>query len=91
MAVGGPTERQVGLARAVRHLREADKVSADELAARAELSASCLSKIESGLHDPSWANIRRVARGLGVSITQLAIEAERHEPDSSVSRSLTGQ
>lgn len=54
-------------------------MSPAELAGRAELPASELTRIESGEHDPSWGDMRRVARGLGVSMESLADVAEQNE------------
>ena len=69
-------EPQTGLAEAVRKLREKAKLSQAELAERAGISASWMSRIESGDYDPSWGNMRQVAQGLGVSMETLAEIAE---------------
>jgi transcriptional regulator with XRE-family HTH domain len=45
----------------------------------AGISVASLNRIESGDHDPSWGDIRHVARGLGVSMEVLAEVAEAHE------------
>ena len=72
-------EPQKGLASAVRTLRERGGLSRAELAERAGISTSWLSRIESGAYDPSWGSMRRVARGLGVSMEVLSEVAEENE------------
>lgn len=74
-----PYEPQKGLARAVRTLREGTGLSRSEVAERAGISTSWLSRIESGDYDPSWGSMRRVARGLGVSMEELSEAAGESE------------
>lgn len=74
-----PCGPQKGLGRALRHLREEATLSRQDLAERAGLSASWLSRVESGEEDPPWGDMRRVASGLGVSLEQLAELAEQFE------------
>lgn len=77
----GPYEPQQGVAKAVRELREEAKLSQKELAQRAGISASWLSRIESGDYDPTWSSMRKVAKGLGVSMETLAeISGDYDEP-----------
>jgi transcriptional regulator with XRE-family HTH domain len=54
-------------------------LSPSEVAERAGISTSGLNRIEGGDHDPSWGDMRRVARGLGVSLEVLAEVAEENE------------
>jgi hypothetical protein len=77
---GGPPARepQRGLAKAVRLLRESAGLSPAQVAERAGLSVSVLSRIESGA-DPTWGDMQRVARGLDVSLEVLAEVAEESE------------
>ena len=72
-------EPQQGLASAVRILRERAGLSRSELAERAGISTSWLSRIESGSYDPSWGSMRRIARGLDVSMEVLSEVAEENE------------
>ena len=74
-----PHEPQRGLGQAVRRLREEANLSPRTLAERAGMSASWLSRIESGDYDPTWGNMRRVAQGLGVSMESLSELAEELE------------
>jgi transcriptional regulator with XRE-family HTH domain len=78
---GGPPSRepQRGLGNAVRILRERAGLSPEEVAERGGISTSWLRRIESGDHDPSWGSMRRVARGLGVSMEVLSEVAEENE------------
>lgn len=64
---------------AVRQLREKAGLSQRALAERAGISASWLSRIESGDYDPTWGSMRRVAGGLGVSLERLSEVAEELE------------
>lgn len=82
MPSGPPArEPQRGLARAVRALRERAGLSPTEAAGRAGIPLCCLGRVESGDHDPSWEEMRRVARGLGVSLEELAEVAEEEEEE----------
>ena len=74
-----PHEPQRALGSAVRALRERAGLSPAALAGRAEISVSLLARIESGDDDPSWGGMRRVARGLGVSMEELSEVAEANE------------
>ncbi|HET7417564.1 MAG TPA: helix-turn-helix transcriptional regulator [Solirubrobacterales bacterium] len=68
---------QPALGKAVRELRQRTGLSREALAARAELDATSISRIEEGAIDPTWGSMRRIAAGLGVSLEELAEEAER--------------
>lgn len=67
------------LGQAVRVLREQAELTGEELAARAKISSSWLSRIEDGQVDPSWGAVRMIAKGLGVTTEQLAELAEDFE------------
>jgi transcriptional regulator with XRE-family HTH domain len=49
------------------------------LAEVAELTASWISKIETGHADPPWGTVRKLAAGLDVSMEDLVEAAERFE------------
>ena len=72
-------EPQTGLGRAVRALREEAGVDQATLAVRAEVSAALIADVESGLADPTWGDMRRVARALGMTLERLAELAEELE------------
>ena len=77
-----PCEPQKGLARAVKALREREKLDQTALAERAGLPLSAIAEIESGETDPAWGDMRLVAAGLGVSMEALAELAEELEEAS---------
>jgi transcriptional regulator with XRE-family HTH domain len=68
---------QPGLGRAVGALRRRAGLSQDDLAARADLDATSIARLEAGEVDPTWGSMRRIAKGLDVSLRELAEEAER--------------
>lgn len=77
-------EGQQGLAKAVYELRRKADLSQAELAAQADLPASVIAQIESGIHDPLWGDVRRVAQALGISLEALSELAEQHQLDREV-------
>jgi transcriptional regulator with XRE-family HTH domain len=73
------TDPQLGLAGAIRQLRTAQQLSQEELGRRADIHMTWISHIESGRVNPTWGNVRRIARGLEVRLDQLAALAEELE------------
>ncbi|MGH2912457.1 MAG: helix-turn-helix domain-containing protein [Solirubrobacteraceae bacterium] len=70
-----PTPDQVfGLA--VKQLRTERKLSQEEVAFAGGISTSTVSRVERGLIQPSSVIISRVAKGLGVSLVELAAATE---------------
>jgi transcriptional regulator with XRE-family HTH domain len=57
------------------------------LAEKAGISASWVSRIESGRYDPAWGDIRKLAHGLGVAMETLAEIAEGYEDTDPAPRS----
>ena len=51
-------------------------MSQETLGHRAEIHPTWISHIESGRINPTWGNVRRIARGLDVPLAQLAALAE---------------
>jgi len=74
------SDPQIGLGRAIRKLRTDASLSQETLGNDAELHPTWISHIESGRVSPTWGNVRRIARGLGVSLPELAALAEELEP-----------
>jgi transcriptional regulator with XRE-family HTH domain len=70
---------QIGLGKAIRKLRQEEKLSQEALGNRAEIHPTWISHIESGRINPTWGNVRRIAKGLDAPLEQLAALAEEFE------------
>lgn len=70
---------QIGLGKAIRALRTESELSQETLGQRADIHPTWISHIESGRINPTWGNVRRIARGLQVELAQLAALAEDFE------------
>lgn len=79
-----PPEPQKGLAKAIRILRRRAQLSQEELAEKASLHASYLARVESGLEDPTWGEVRGIAEALETSLEALSELAEEQELDREV-------
>lgn len=66
----------------LRALRRAQKLSVNELASRASVSAGMISQVERGLTNPSVRLLERLRTGLGVPLTDL-LEADNPLDDAS--------
>jgi transcriptional regulator with XRE-family HTH domain len=67
---------QIGLGKAIRQLRTESELSQETLGHRADIHPTWISHIESGRINPTWGNVRRIAKGLKVPLAQLADLAE---------------
>ena len=67
---------QVGLGMAIKKLRLDFQLSQETLGHRAEIHPTWISHIESGRINPTWGNVRRIAKGLRVPLPELAALAE---------------
>jgi transcriptional regulator with XRE-family HTH domain len=67
---------QIGLAKAIRQLRREGQLSQEALGLLADIHPTWISHLESGRVNPTWGNVRRIARGLRVSLSELATLAE---------------
>lgn len=67
---------QIGLGKAIRQLRTEGELSQETLGHRADIHPTWISHIESGRINPTWGNVRRIAKGLKVPLSQLADLAE---------------
>ena len=65
----------ITIAKNLKLLREAKKLSLDALSERSDVSKSMLSQIERGEANPSISVVWKIANGLGVSFTQLVTQA----------------
>ncbi|HEX2264891.1 MAG TPA: helix-turn-helix transcriptional regulator [Solirubrobacterales bacterium] len=70
---------QIGLGKAIRKLRTDGQLSQETLGHRADIHPTWISHIESGRINPTWGNVRRIANGLKVPLSQLAALAEDYE------------
>jgi transcriptional regulator with XRE-family HTH domain len=70
---------QIGLGKAIRTLRHENELSQETLGHRAEIHPTWISHIESGRINPTWGNVRRIAKGLGVPLSELAALSEDFE------------
>jgi len=68
---------------AIRTLRNHAQLSQEALGEKAEIHPTWISHIESGRINPTWGNVRRIARGLGVKLARLAELAEKLEREHS--------
>lgn len=69
-------EPQIGLSKAIRQLRREVPLSQEALGLRADIHPTWISHMESGRVNPTWGNVRRIAVGLRVSLSELAALAE---------------
>lgn len=67
------------LAVAIVRFRKDRKLTQEDVAHLAGITTSTLSRIESGLNNPSWTTVERIARALDVSLVQIATAVEGGE------------
>ena len=76
----GPSEQpQPALGKAIRQLRRERGVSQEALAYEAGVTSGTLSLIERGLSNPTWGTVKGIAKALGVSMGDLARQADELE------------
>lgn len=64
------------LGQIVRAHRESLGISQETLAARSELDRTYISGLERGLRNPTIETVEKIARELGLAVSQLLAEAE---------------
>ena len=64
------------LGRAVHAIRAEKGMSQTQLAEATGFIQAWISHVERGRRNPSWSNVVRLAGGLGVSVSELAMRAE---------------
>lgn len=64
---------------AIQTLRKRCQLSQEALGYLANLHPTWISHIESGRVNPTWGNVKRIAGGLDVPLSELAALAERFE------------
>jgi transcriptional regulator with XRE-family HTH domain len=67
------------LGTAIRTLRGQADLSEGELSERAQMDPVLLSAVEDGRREPTWGDLRRIARGLETPLEELLELAERLE------------
>jgi transcriptional regulator with XRE-family HTH domain len=70
---------QLALGQAVKERREQLGVTQEALANDTGIHQRYLSNVETGKRNPSYASLRRLAAGLGLSASQLIARAEQIE------------
>ncbi|HEU4707233.1 MAG TPA: helix-turn-helix transcriptional regulator [Solirubrobacterales bacterium] len=70
------------LGAAVEALRLRTGLTQEDLAARANLDADLIARVEAGEADPTWGDARRIAAALGTSVDRLAALAEELEDEA---------
>jgi transcriptional regulator with XRE-family HTH domain len=65
------------LGAAIADFRDRAQLSPAELGERADLDESRVAAIEAGRLEPTWGELRRLARALDVGLPELLEEAER--------------
>lgn len=74
----------MNIGRVIRGLRIERGLKLEPLANDLDLATSTLSRIESGRHNPSLENLERIARALGVRVSDIFREAEQAEGGQAV-------
>jgi predicted transcriptional regulator len=74
-----PHDPQSGLGRAVQAMRKEAGIDQAALAERAGLPEPLIAEIESGMADPAWGDVRRMAAALDVTLERLSELAEEFE------------
>jgi transcriptional regulator with XRE-family HTH domain len=64
-----------GLGAVISRERAANDWTADKLAKRSGLTGNTIAALEAGEQEPTWANLRRLARGLGMELEDLNEQA----------------
>jgi transcriptional regulator with XRE-family HTH domain len=67
------------LGEAIWRVRDELGLGQDDVAEKADLAISQLSRLEHGQINPSWGTIRRVAAALGLPMSELVARAEQIE------------
>jgi transcriptional regulator with XRE-family HTH domain len=68
------------LAFVIQGLRHEHGMTQEDLAFHADVTVSALSRIERGLSDPLWGNVRAIAGALDVRLGDLGTAVEQQQP-----------
>jgi transcriptional regulator with XRE-family HTH domain len=69
--------RQARIGKAIKAVRNAQGLTQEELAARADLHPTYISDVERGVRNPSWDVVARLAEGMGVPAAVIAAEYDK--------------
>ena len=72
-----PSSPDQRLARAIRDLHAHANISQETVAHSAGLTVSAYARIERGEANPTWTTVTQIARGLNVSLAELATTVEK--------------
>jgi transcriptional regulator with XRE-family HTH domain len=67
----------------MREIRTERRLSQETVALEAEMDPSWISHIEAGRRNPSWATVERIAKALGVRVSELARRTEQIQDSGS--------
>jgi transcriptional regulator with XRE-family HTH domain len=73
------TRGLAALGAAIRTLRTEADLSEGELSEQAQVEPALLAAVEAGRREPTWGDLRRIARGLETPLEQVLELAERLE------------
>ena len=71
VAAGGSTSPNAVFGERIHRLRQARRLTLQQLAEACDLAPSTISKVENGQMSPTYENIVRLAKGLGVEVAEL--------------------
>jgi transcriptional regulator with XRE-family HTH domain len=77
--MGRRHEPQPAVGRAIRQLRRDRRLKQKDLARAADVNRTEMSNLERGHVNPAWGTVKRVAKALGVEVSEVAALAERIE------------
>jgi DNA-binding XRE family transcriptional regulator len=69
----------LALAAAIRSRREAQAASQETVAYQAGITVGTIGLIERGATNPTWTTVKRIAKALGLTVSELAANAEDTE------------
>lgn len=70
-------DANAALGAVIGELREGAKLSHKDLAAQTELDEQEVAAIEAGQLEPTWGDLRRIARALGVPLPEILARLEK--------------
>lgn len=85
------SEKPDQLARRIKAIRKSKGMTLSDVESNCGVTASTISKIENGSISPSYANLLRISKGLGVDIVTLVRESSDTLPKTRRSISLHGE